>query len=110
MGWATTRGIRAPGRQDQKADLWALACVVLTWRQSFELAHPWSQIARQDALQRRITEVLVEQPPQLPKVLLDLHQEAAEAEEPLHTPLFFPRVAAHLLLRHGPSTPAIRER
>jgi len=83
-----TLGFRGPGEwaAGPAADIWALACVVLVWWSNFNPApHPWAQFLRTPSLQEDIHRALSEQPPALPKSLLDLHAAAAIAEEPDHT-------------------------
>jgi len=82
-----TLGFRGPGLPGCPAgDIWALACVVLVWWSNFEPApHPWTQFARSNLLQKNIRDAMVQQPPDLPKTLLDLHMAVTAADEPLHS-------------------------
>jgi len=90
-------GFRGPGLQGPAGDVWALACVMLVWWTGFKpVAHPWGQFARSPTLQQDILEALAEQPPAMPKALLDLHAAAATAEEPGHS---FLALLASLLTR-----------
>jgi serine/threonine protein kinase len=86
-GVPATLGFRGPGSPGCPAgDIWAIACVVLAWWSNFEPAsHPWTQFARSSALQKDIRDALVRHPPDLPKVLLDLHMAITTADEPLHS-------------------------
>jgi len=81
-----TLGFRGPGPLGCTAgDIWALACVVLVWWSNFEPApHPWTQFTRSNSLQKNIHDAMVQQPPELPKALLDLHLAVTAADEPLH--------------------------
>mmetsp|Transcript_50755 Transcript_50755/g.127918 ORF Transcript_50755/g.127918 Transcript_50755/m.127918 type:complete len:698 (-) Transcript_50755:419-2512(-) len=94
-----TLGFRGPGDLpgDPANDIWALACVILAWWGGFTpVPHPWTQFARSQNLQKDIQAALSEQPPLLPKALLDLHAAAAIAEEPEHS---FLSLLASLLTR-----------
>lgn len=96
---SATLGFRGPGQAPSglPGDIYALACVILVWWAGFApVAHPWTQFTRSHRLQQDIQTALAEQPPQLPKALLDLHGAAAVAEEPEHT---FLSLLASLLTR-----------
>lgn len=82
-----TRGFCGPCLPGESCgDLWALACVVLTWWQGFKpVPHPWTQFAQSRRLAHDIQSALGQDPPQMPRALLDLHLTAATAEEPEHS-------------------------
>lgn len=82
-----TLGFRGPGPLGCTAgDIWAVACVVLVWWSNFDPApHPWTQFTRSHSLQKNIYDALAQQPPDLPKALLDLHLAVTVADEPLHS-------------------------
>lgn len=81
------QGFRGPGPTASAAgDVWGIACVALVWWSGFDpVPHPWTQFAKSARLQQLINAALTEDPPALPKALLDLHKTAAVSEEPTHT-------------------------
>lgn len=93
-----TLGFRGPGEYfDMSSDIWAMACVILVWWAGFTpVSHPWTQFSKAQKLQQEIHNALAEEPPQMPKALLDLHLASALAEEPEHT---FLSLLASLLTR-----------
>lgn len=53
---AATLGFRAPEPSNPAGDIWSLACVMLVWWAGFSpVAHPWTQFARAQQLERRST-------------------------------------------------------
>lgn len=82
---SATLGFRGPGGSPAgpPGDIWGLACVILAWWTGFSPApHPWTQFTGSRRLQQDIHAALAEEPPQVPKALLDLHAAAALVEDP----------------------------
>eukprot|EP00442_Polarella_glacialis_P045782 CAMPEP_0115151316 /NCGR_PEP_ID=MMETSP0227-20121206/65527_1 /TAXON_ID=89957 /ORGANISM="Polarella glacialis, Strain CCMP 1383" /LENGTH=628 /DNA_ID=CAMNT_0002561779 /DNA_START=164 /DNA_END=2051 /DNA_ORIENTATION=- len=94
---SATLGFKGPGCGGPAGDIWSLACVILVWYIGFDpVPHPWTQFAKATRLQQEIHGALAQNPPTLPKALLDLHLAAAAADEPCHT---FLSLLAQLLTR-----------
>lgn len=95
---SATLGFKGPGPDQSPAgDMWSLACVILVWWMGFDpVPHPWTQFGKSARLKQAIQDALAQQPPAMPKALLDLHLAAASADEPSHT---FLSLLAQLLTR-----------
>lgn len=104
---SATLGFRGPGDPTSPpGDIWALACVVLVWWMGFSPApHPWTQFRKHQSLLQEMQKAISEQPPAMPKALLDLHLASAVAEEPEHS---FLALLASLLTRCLAFDPAER--
>lgn len=106
---AATVGFRPLEPSSPAGDVWAIGCIMLAWWVNFTPApHPWTQFAGRSRLEECIKEAFLEHSDVMPQSLIDMHQVAADAEEPLHT--FLVRLGdllARCLLREPHSRPTM---